>query len=112
MSLADLLRQLPPDVVDHNILCFLDRPSRCNLKLASREVAGLVRARRGSVTLDMMTGRGSKAEEPDGQQLRDQIWILREYRCAIEIDMYVDSGDGVTATLVSPSPCACGVAAI
>ena len=98
-SLADLLRQLPPDVVDRNVLCFLDYPSRSNLKLASRELACLVRSCRGTVTLNL-THLG-KARRPGSQERQAQI--LRQYTSAKKLELAVNSGAEVTAALVSLS---------
>ena len=96
--LADLLRQLPPDVVDRNVLCFLDKPSRCNLKLASRELAGLVRSCRGLVTLNLKTCLG-KAPRRGSQERQAQV--LRQYTSARQLVVSVNSGVEVTAALVS-----------
>ena len=97
--MADLLRQLPPDVVDRNVLCFLD--TRSNLKLASREVAGLVRACSGSVTLK---GRyGELQQTLDGQKRQAQI--LRQYTFASKLHLNVDSGVQVAPMLASPTLC-------
>ena len=97
VSLADVLRQLPPDVVDSNILRFLDKPSRCNLKLASRELADLVRACCGTVTLNL-THLG-QAPRPGSQE--HQAQILRQYTSARQLLVSVNSGVEDTAALVS-----------
>ena len=99
VSLADLLWQLPPDVVDHNILRFLDKPSRRSLKLASCEVADLVRACCGLVTLDL-THLIGQAPQP-GSQEEHQAQILRQYTSARQLELAVNSGAEVTAALVS-----------
>ena len=103
VSLADVFRRLPPDVVDRNVLAFLDKLSRRSLKLASREVAGLVRACRGSVTIDLV-----RNSTPTASLLVQQALILRQYTFASELKLCVGNGQ-VVAVLVSSYLGACTV---
>ena len=93
-NLLQVLRQLPPDAVSH-LLAHLGSNDLKNLKLASKELAGLVLSCRHAVNVVRQ-----RSELPAPAELEKQVKVLGEYTFATQMNVIVHDAMDVTAALV------------
>ena len=100
-NLLQVLRQLPPDAVSH-LLEHLGSNGLKSLKLASKELAGLVRSCGSAVNVVRQ-----RAELPAPAELEKQVKVLEAYTFATNLTFIVHDDMDVTAVLVGSAALNC-----